>query len=508
MTLNISLYQNGEDLSADVLNRPQAQIRDAVSSLQTSVAAITAHETLYRTSVLCGDAYAVGTVVYLDTDGVAKKALAAWDSAFGDRGETLVARSARPLGVITAIEGTVATVLTQGTLASEAANLELFDIAAPTASTWYLSETTPGAVTTTRPSLPVHIIDVDAAGAVNVLPATSPLGYHIHKSYPVEIDPLEWTEGTGTYLYTYTGSALTDLAPFNVTDAVIVQTISSNTRINDDFILTRDEAGAVVLKSKVDPPTASSITIYITLPFVTEQPVVRAISTPSPRLRASSTNGLVTLTLDPDAEPTATAASATAVSALLPNGGHSLTPVVSSLTVDGAGSLVHTGSGAYRLSVGYADGHALRPAIVSLDGATVTTLNAQLTYIFPAGRTSSITGSIHVNAPPAGAKWLLHPFVEVAGVAGTFIITALWSPLPTIFVDGESATAVAVATTPALDDVTLAVTTTDGNRLAKSTVETADATTAGTLTVTIACTPSATAWHVLNFGATVGIGEV
>ena len=97
-------------------------------------------------------------------------------------------------------------------------------------------------------------------------------------------------------MWTYSGSDIDDLASFGITDAVFMHTVTEEAGvrvvIDDTFQLVRNDDGTIKLTASADPSAFTNITAYTTFPFVTEQPVVRAISSNSPRLRATAVNGV------------------------------------------------------------------------------------------------------------------------------------------------------------------------------------------------------------------------
>lgn len=511
MSVNIQLLNTGEDLSAAVLNRPLSQLKTALETLQGTVGVLTAGATVYRKGVPCDASVELGMVVYLDSTGIARPALARWSDVTGSQGEAKLADSAWPLGVVETITGGVASVVVSGELSDATAIMSLMGTSNPVAGVYFLSDTVAGDVTDTPPPLALRTVLVDSTGVVAVSLQKSPDGYHIHKSFDIETDS-NWTEAGG--LWTYSGSDIDDLASFGITDAVFMHTVTEEAGvrvvIDDTFQLVRNDDGTIKLTASADPSAFTNITAYTTFPFVTEQPVVRAISSNSPRLRATAVNGLVELTLDPDASMPVDAPSGTAVSELLPNGGYKTTPVVSSLTVGGNASIAkNLTTGAHAIAVGYAENHVLSPDIVSLDGTTVTYGASQLMYVFPPGRISKVTGSFSVATPPAGTQWRLYPYLEAAGVAGAFTgdftITPVFSSVPGIGIEGdeedeEDEVAVASSGTP----LSLSIAVTNAKRRAKRTTTGIVATAPGMLYITVQPTTSpAESWKILRFGAVV-----
>ena len=500
MSLIIQTYADDEELTAAVLNRPITQLRDAIDAANASLATITSHQTVLRKGVVCNPPVPAGTVVYMDSYGVAKPALAQWSAANGDQGEALPAESAYPLGVLVDVEEGL--VVTGGVLDADYVGDLFGGDATPEPGVCYLSDTVAGAVTLTRTAMGVRVAVVDSTNTITLVNFNAPAGYHVHKKFEVATDT-GWTQDTDEGIWTYTGDAIDDLIAFGVTDATILQVEGQLLTLSDKFSLVRATDGSVSLTANADPSSTDAVYIYTTLPFTPEQPVVRAISSGSPRLRATAMNGVVKLSLDPDAEPPVEAASAKAVSTLLPNGGYGITPVVSSISIDGSGSVVpNPTTGAYAISVGYAENHILSPDIVSLDGVTVTYLNDQLIYVFPVGRTSKVVGSFSVKAPPAGKQWGLYPYVEVAGVTGSsseFTITPLFSGAPAF----DTETAMAAAAAPLTETLTVSAAT--DKRKGSHTATGIPALTAGTLSLSVQTTaaPVGTAWKILRIGAVV-----
>lgn len=506
MSFNLQIYSDGEDLTADVLNRPLVQLADAVRGIDTAIASATAHETVLRRGVVAGGGAAAGDVLYVDASGAVLPAVARWSGTAGENGEAVPAASSYPMGVLVDNQGTV---VTGGLLPGIEARLAMFGSAAPEPGIYYLSGTLAGKVARTPASMAVRVATVDSSGVVTIGPFGVPAGYHSHKSFEVPTGT-GWTAQGGEW--TYTGNAADDLLASGAADPVIVYSEGGKVVAGDRFRLERDDQGDLVLKASANPAEADSLRIYATLPFPGEQPVVRAVSSDSPRLRAVAENGHVRLSLDPGAPPPTTDPSPVAVGSLLPNGGYTITPVVSGITVDGGGSVVRNlATGECAISVGYADGHALSPEIVSLDGSSVVFVGGQLTYIFPAGRISGVSGSFSVKAPPEGMRWRLYPYIEASGASGgfsgEFSLTPLFSPAADVGTDGNEAAEVAVPTSDVATDLPISVS--NGRRRAKRTSDGPVANTAGVLHVTVRTkTAPGVAWKLLRFGAVVKTEEV
>ncbi|MCK9328137.1 MAG: hypothetical protein M0P69_21755, partial [Bacteroidales bacterium] len=112
MTLNISYYKDGEARTTPTMNRPLQQLAAAVESLQSVSGAQGASGRVVAYGVPVYGAE-VGDVVYLD-GGVAKRAVAQWSTVPGDGGRVSLAASARPVGLIIAVNGSSADILVKG----------------------------------------------------------------------------------------------------------------------------------------------------------------------------------------------------------------------------------------------------------------------------------------------------------------------------------------------------------------------------------------------------------
>lgn len=506
MSVTIRKFAPDDALSASVLNVPIVQLENALQAIKGQVDSITAQGCIKLSGLPCSASVVTGDVVYLDEYGSVEQAQALWSQTHGPQGEAVPAAQARAIGVAVEVSGGVCTVVASGIVDVDAAAVatRLFGTTTPIAGVYYLSEGIAGGVVAqdeARPLLALPIVTVDGQHRVMVNQVHPMPGHHIHKRYDVSTASADW-EMDGAQ-WKYTGDALDELLYFNVGDCVVVYD-----GVLDASFSLGIEDGAVYLRAGEAPDEAKVLSVFSSFPYPFDQPVLRAVETVGPRLRSASSGGVVTLSLD-NSTPGQTANSATAVSSLNEDGSHSLTPVVSQITVDDTMTLTPAGNGIYGLSGGYGNGQLLYPSLVSLAGTTVSKIYGQMAYVFPGiDRPVSITCSIPINTPPAGIQWRLHPFVKVASpgtgdYTASFTATIVFSPSPSMTVSGGSAVTVdfpSAPSSPGSPNLVVAVET--GKVSMARTVLGESAATSGVATVELTATTS-TAYTVIGFGVVV-----
>ena len=503
MAITLNKFTTGEELSADVLNRPLSQLESAVNALQTTVAGITTQSRVVVTGVLCADVVNVGDVVYIDGDGLANKALAVWAQTKGAQGEILPDQRSNVTGVVINKDGAAVDIISVGTLGSEHAAVKTALVGStPQPGTYYLSSTAPGKVTSKHAAnyFQVPVVQVDRGGNVIVRQVAQSAGQHIHKHYLVPLDD-GWSEING--VRQYVNGVLEELAYYNVADCVVTY----DGAITDQFTLSIVD-GQVVLAVAVAnwPGTEGRLEVFTTVPFPFDPPTVRAVRTTSPRLRAEASNGIVTLSMGKGV-PGVHQKSAIAISAFNDDDSYNTTPVISGIKGDATISVHPLPGGEVSLSAGYGEGHTIYPAMVSMDGTTITEVQSQLMYIFPAiDRQVGLVGSIPIDSPPEGVSWSMYPFVTVAapGVGNytaSFKVATVFAPTPTVSVG--SGVALPIPSSVSLPgSPNLNINVTNGN-MASARIDAAiSVTSAGTLTVRVYATTQ-TAYTVCGFGVIV-----
>ena len=300
--MEIDLIQQNEELTSTNLNRPLSQLLSLVNSLQTQVSQISAGATLVSRNVPYDTTagIALGNLVYTGADGLLRKAKAVWRANADYNGAILPDDSAYVTGLVTSLnsgDGT-ATVVTRGRVENGVSlyHTNLFGTGITSyVGTWMLSDTTPGRVmreTDGTPYLKIPVITVDSSGAIVLTGAVPYAGYHIHKAFTIPSNA-SWTASSG--IYTYSGSAISDLAYFNWMDATIL--VDGIEDYQGNYQL-EQVGGSTVVRSSVDP-SGHVVQIFVAVPDSHSEPVVRGIRIiGTGRTNASSLNGLVTIGFD------------------------------------------------------------------------------------------------------------------------------------------------------------------------------------------------------------------
>lgn len=413
MTLNLSYYKDGEARTTPTMNRPLQQLAAAVESLQSVSGAQGASGRVVAYGVPVYGA-GVGDVVYLD-GGVAKRAVAQWSTVPGDGGRVSLAASARPVGLIIAVNGSSADILVKG-LCSDTGVIAAID-GLGEAGPHYLSGVTTdaGKVTSSRPLTAIHVLDkIDASTILVDIVVESP-EQHVHQKYTLSASSEHWVEVDGEYVYTGEHADTFSLLP--AVSAVIIV----NGVVNGDYAI--DATGGVAtVRAPAAPDISDNIDLYLTIPYGIDLPVVRAIATSgSPRLRARDNNGVVTLSFDEAFSDDAIQAPAgTALHDYSPTGAPLITPVVSELTAGANISITKDNQGRHTISAGYAENTPVYPSFIDLNGVSAIGNGSEIYYYFPATAGKSITGVIPVLPPPSGVSYEVHPFVIASGKAAAF----------------------------------------------------------------------------------------
>lgn len=411
MTLNISYYLDGEARTTAALNRPLEQLAAAVSALQAlsgdggSSGRVVAHG-------VPAEGAAIGDIVYLD-NGVAKPALVRWNTIIGQDGRASLAESARPVGLVTAISGATVDIILSGRCA-DSTTIAAIDTLASTGP-HYLSLTTAGQVTATRPTTAIRVLNRIDDQTILVDIVTESTEQHVHQSFTLSSATIDW-EAEDTY-FIYVGTHADAFALLPVISPVVTVDGVVDPTFTVDYT-----GGTSRIKATARPSTSSVVTLYLTIPYTHDLPVVRAITTSgSPRLRARDNNGVVTLSFDEAFSDDATQAPAgTALHDYSPTGAPLITPVVSELTAGANIAITKDSQGRHTISAGYAENTPVYPSFIDLNGVSAIGNGSEIYYYFPATAGKSITGVIPVLPPPSGVRYDVHPFVTASGKAATF----------------------------------------------------------------------------------------
>jgi len=205
--------------------------------------------------------------------------------------------------------------------------------------------------------------------------------------------------------------------------------------------------GTSRIKATARPSTSAVVTLYLTIPYTHDLPVVRAITTMgSPRLRVRDANGVVTLSLDEEvADDAITANAATAIHGYSSVGVPLITPVVSGLTAGANISITPgVGNGVYSISSGYSSNTPIYPSFIDLNGVSAIANGGDIYYYFPAPTGKSVSGVIPLLPPSANVAYKVYPFAlatgKAAGFSGiTFDYSLRVYPSPTVVLNGGSA---------------------------------------------------------------------
>lgn len=494
--MDISYYTNGENLNADVLNRPLTQIVTQLESLATQVALFTSGSNTYTSNVPYDDMsnLVIGMLAYIGSDGLAKPAKAVWQASADTNGIILANDSAYVAGFVSSMDtgSKTATLITRGSIPAStvaAYGAVLFNsVAAPWTGTWYLSPENEGTVVRDNDGLymKIPVVKVDGAGNLYLTGAQPFTGYHIHKTYTIPAGST-WTATNDVYVYS--GTAVDDLVFFNWTDAtVLIDGVYDYSHV----VSLSEAAGAITVSSSSDL-SGSVVDICVAIPDAHAQPVVRGIrQTGSSRLTLNSSNGLVEIGVDGwDGEEPAPGYRDRAVSALLDNGGYSMTKVVSSLVGDSTVSVKEGSNGQWSITT--AGSPYIHPVVVQSRNSTTTSIDNVLYYVFPYSRASAFTGTLSIPAPPTGWHWLAYPFVQA--VEGSVAVDAslMWAPEH----EANESTSLPTAVTP---DISLSVTVNSG-RMVGVAEDSWELTTGGDAWLTLSSDGSSAAdMRMISFG--------
>lgn len=411
MTLNISYYLDGEARTTAALNRPLEQLAAAVSALQAlsgdggSSGRVVAHG-------VPAEGATVGDIVYLD-NGVAKPALVRWDTIIGQDGRVSLAESARPVGLVTAVSGATVDIILSGRCA-DYTTIAAIDTLASTGP-HYLSLTAAGHVTATRPTTAIRVLNRIDDQTILVDIVTESTEQHVHQSFALSSETGDWEAEDDYFIYVGDHADTFALLP------VISPVVTVDGVVDPTFTVDYTD-GTSRIKATARPSESSVVTLYLTIPYTHDLPVVRAITTSgSPRLRARDNNGVVTLSLDEEVSDDAiTANAATAIHDYSPTGAPLITPVVSELTAGANIAITKDNQGRHTISSGYAENTPVYPSFIDLNGVSAIGNGSEIYYYFPAAAGKSITGVIPILPPPSGVSYEVHPFVIASGKASAF----------------------------------------------------------------------------------------
>lgn len=424
--MNIKRFTNGDVLDQDTLNAPLGQIENALNSLENYIKNTATPSALTIYNAVCNSEVAVGDVVYYN-EGVINKALAVYSATFDNEGELLAKPSAYPIGVVVNKNAAgVADVVVAGKftpssvfIANVFNNVDAF-------GEYYLSGDTAGAVSITRPVIPVRVFTYNIDHTITLNISNPPTNYHKHTYCELEYNKWTLIDASNRALVT-AGVPFGFEATYyyNLPSDGVAFNIMSN--YGSAFIYTYN--GAINLKNfyyngtyiltNITPVQDDTIVVFANLPCIADQPVVRAIRANSNRLKTTEDHGIVTLDVDKYIYSNELVASPSAISSISEDGVVTQTSVVSGIRTDGTITAVESDLGYVILSLNGAR-NKIYPNIVSLNLATSTVINNRIVYVLPAGMTSSILGKIVVPNVADGFVYKAEPFFEPAGLNGAF----------------------------------------------------------------------------------------
>lgn len=440
MTLNISYYLDGEARTTATLNRPLEQLAAAVSALQAlsgdggSSGRVVAHG-------VPAEGALVGDIVYLD-NGVAKPALVRWNTIIGQDGRASLAESARPVGLVTARSGATVDIILSGRCA-DSTTIAAIDTLASTGP-HYLSLTAAGEVTATRPTTAIRVLNRIDDQTILVDIVTESTEQHVHQSFTLSSADGDWeaedSEAEDTdFIYVGDHANAFALLP------VISPVVTVDGVVDPTFTVDYTNGTSRIKATHAKPSTSAVVTLYLTIPYTHDLPVVRAITTSgSPRLRVRDANGVVTLSLDEEvADDAITANAATAIHGYSSVGAPLITPVVSGLTAGANISITKDNQGRHTISSGYSSNTPLYPSFIDLNGVSAIANGGDIYYYFPAPTGKSISGVIPLLPPAANVAYKVYPFAlatgKAAGFSGiTFDYSLRVYQSPTVVLNGHS----------------------------------------------------------------------
>ena len=173
---------NGEAVEAGVTNRPTGDLAQRTQYLKETLDAALAGQTVTLRSVALDSLTAVGTPVYLGTDGIYRPGLVGLGSAFvgGSAAETSYARGIVTSKATSNLGDVTVSGLVTGTTSFWAA---LFDDSTFHAGPVYLSGVIAGRLSNSPGSIPVSLGGMGPDGSFLVAPQTPYIGQHSHQEF-------------------------------------------------------------------------------------------------------------------------------------------------------------------------------------------------------------------------------------------------------------------------------------------------------------------------------------
>ena len=415
MAFNVTYYEDHEPRTTEVLNRPISQIAAAIGDIYSRVGADYINSRTVVHSLPCSDTVAVGDIVCV-FNRVLEKAKAVWASNYGTDGQLNLSEKSIPVGVLISKEGSEGDVLVQGLL-NDSSIISLLNVDAP--GMYYLSNDNEGKATKNIVTPSVSVFNViDSSTVIVDINNINKDGHH-HRHISISTNPAHW-EANGddpTYLYKYVGSTASSIFDYPTDSPSIF--VDGILKSSEYKIITED--GTAILVAKELPEVESEVVLYLTVPAITDAPVVRAIETKgSNRLRSSSSNGVVTLTFDGIEDDPIIANAATAIHSYTDSGQTKVTPVVSAIRGGAGTSVTSEDNGKYVITAGYSESTPIYPSMLSLNGVSSVSLNGEIYYYFPARTDVGIVGIINLNPPADGMQYKVYPFVVALGHPSAF----------------------------------------------------------------------------------------
>lgn len=426
--MNIVRFKDGDRLDASALNAPIAQIEKAITALELTQENIKNYSYLSYKEGVCREDVAVGDIVYYDEDGFIARALATYSSTFADDGGLLANSSAYPIGIVSAKTGTLATVITEGIIPSSLDLVKYITNNSDSIGEYYLSSSRPGKLTKDKTqAIPIKVLTISADKGICINISQPPTNYHKHTylkltgwSATISNDLKKDLPEGFVAKWVYVGGTTDE---YNKANYILSNFGATYVFVQNGMI--KVDAPFVVVNNRIfcSSETVGTVLLFVNLPCVADQPIVRAVTTSNPRLSVTSKDGVVTLGLDDYKQVEEESPSGSAISEFGTDGTFKKTPIVSDIVTDSTLTAQRMANGVFALSA-LGSKRVVYPDMVSLDLALTTVVDNRILYVFPAGISSGVLGRVSLPAPPAGLSYKLTPFVEPIGVTGNFNFNA------------------------------------------------------------------------------------
>ena len=426
--MNIVRFKDGDRLDASALNAPIAQIEKAITALELTQENIKNYSYLSYKEGVCREDVSVGDVVYYDEEGFIAKALATYSSTFTDDGGLIANSSAYPVGIVSAKSGTLATVITEGIIPAYLDLVKYITDNSDSVGEYYLSSSNPGKLTKDKTqAIPIRVLTISADKGICINISQPPTNYHKHTylkltgwSSTISDDLKKGLPEGFVAKWVYVGGTTDEynkanyiLSNFGAT-YVFVQ--NGMIKVDDTFVVVNNR---IFCRSN----TVGTVLLFVNLPCVADQPIVRAVTTSTPRLSVTSNGGIVTIGMDEYKQVEEESPSGSAISELGTDGTIKKTPIISNIVTDSTLTAQRMANGVFALSA-TGTRRIVYPDMVSLDLALTTVVDNRILYVFPSGISSGVLGRVSLPAPPAGLSYKITPFVEPIGVTGNFNFNA------------------------------------------------------------------------------------